>query len=154
MTGSELAAEFVQLESEKDVLMETVRQIIEDLYGPDAKAKLTIEGKGSGGIEHRLRAQWAKENLTQVKISGRTVYLRSEVVGFATGGDKPRMHAALREAGYGDLVVSKEEVNYNTMRGFLGEFPKDDDGLPVLPTPELEAAIELTKRVSVQTRKA
>lgn len=152
-SGSELAAQFVQLEMHKNERMASIQTFIEEMYGPDAKATLKIEGKG-GGVEQSLREAWAKEGIDQVKVSGRTVYIRSEVVGFAAGGNKPRMFAALNDAGYGDLVITREDVNYNTMRSFLREFPKDEDGLPELPTQELEEAIELQKRTSVQTRKA
>jgi len=152
-SGSELAAQFVGLEHMKDDVMEKLQEVIQTMYGSDAKATLKIEGKGAG-VEHQLRVQWAKENIDQVKVSGRTVYIRSEVIGFAAGGDKNRMFEAFQDAGYGDLVVIRKDVNFNTMRGFLKEFKIDEDGLPVLPTPELEQAIETQKRISVQTRKA
>lgn len=154
-TASELAAEWAEIEDRINDLKSQLEAEYRKLHGPDARIG-TVEVKGKSdelGLEPALVSAFAMEGVEKIRIAGRTVYIRSELVGFYS--DKDRAHAALREAGYGSLVKTVESVHFNTMKSFLNELEIDPDtNLPVLPTDELQEAIEVRRRNSVRTRKS
>jgi hypothetical protein len=143
---------FADLELRRRELENELQLVVEQMHGDQAKCKTSIENRG-GGLEREIMERWAASGTEQVKVKGLTLYVRSELIG--TAAESPdHLCDAFEASGLGDMVKTRREVNFQTLRGFLNEQEKDDDGYPILPTQELQEAVDVKQKMTLRTRKA
>jgi len=103
-----------------------------------------------------MRDALAAEGLANLKVkNGPTVTPTSKFWGSAPDIDEDtkdtaRYYAAMRSHPTTAALVSAT-INANTLSSFLNELPKDDEGMPILPT-HLQGAVKVTAKPSFSVR--
>jgi len=93
-----------------------------------------------------LMAETETQNFTR---NGTMFYLKTTSRASAVAGSKDELYGALKDRGYGDLVV--ETVNSNSLSAFVNEqISENDDALPDW----LTGLVNIYERTGVGVRKA
>lgn len=125
-----------------------------DKQKKDAEAALAVVKSQRAEVEQELLEKMAEEGLDQVRAQKHTVYIRREfwpkVLDESPGKQclikKLKSHPDTRP-------FIRESYHTQTLRSWILELPRDDDGLPILPK-RLSDLLGVSDKFSVQTRKA
>ena len=108
-------------------------------------------------IDKNLSEAMANEELDKFTHSGNTFYLKSRLFASPIAGKKEDLIKALKDNGFGDLVV--EQVNANTLSSFIKEQREShndstkEDYIKDVPK-YLEGIVSTFERINVGVRKA
>lgn len=118
----------------------------------EAKAEVDKRSKELGAkieeIDRALSDAMAEVELDNFTHSGHTFYLKSRLFASPVSGKKDALMEALKENGFGSLVV--ETVNSNTLSSFIKEQMADnDDEIPEW----LKENVNTFEKISIGIRK-
>lgn len=97
-------------------------------------------------LEQTLLEQFAEAGVSSVRVNGRAVGIRRDV--YARILDPERLHAALREAGFGDLIQPK--VDSAKLSALVREFDRGDVECPAELAEVVTASEKFSIRVTVR----
>ena len=127
----------------------SLKQKIRRLDGEVKKLKETLKE-----AEIELLAYWSENGISKTTIDGTTLYVSRKLW---AGGDTDDLVYALKEEGLEDLI--KPNVNRNTLTAYVKEIT---GATPTMSTgeihaalpPRLQAAIEITEKITFNMRKS
>lgn len=99
-------------------------------------------------LEPGLVDMFSEEGIQRTTVDGYTAYLQEEVWASPLNGDIAALCAALKEAGFGDMVA--ETVNRQTLSAWVREHRKDGEPLP----PAVEPVISVTAGYRLRAKKS
>lgn len=128
-------------------MADRLKALQEEKKDLEAQTKaLTVE---IANLDEQLSDAMTEADLDRFSRNGSTFYLKSRLFASPASGRKDEMMKALKENGYGSLVV--ETVNANTLASFIKE-QREATGVDIPPW--LEDTVSTFEKVSVGIRKS
>lgn len=120
MTDMALLHEYVELIHRKRELESQLRQVKEQLG--------ETEGSGPGAMERRALEYFGQNGVQSLKLNGMTLYVNRQLWAHAKDGDFVAGCLALKEAGLGDFVA--ERFNVQSLSAWVRERDRNGEPLP------------------------
>ena len=128
-------------------MADRLKALQEEKKDLEAQTKaLTVE---IANLDEQLSDAMTEADLDRFSRNGSTFYLKSRLFASPASGRKDEMMKALKENGYGSLVV--ETVNANTLASFIKE-QRETTGVDIPPW--LGDTVSTFEKVSVGIRKS
>lgn len=144
VTTADLVNEFIELDAKRKALEGDVDKLKEQLAVLEPQIMQRFENAGMQSMKSK---------------SGVVLYIRRELWAGAAEGAETLLLESLKSIGLGDMV--KEKVNTQTLSAYVREVERDQfngaaqtpDVLAKALPPALQAAVAISERYSLRTRK-